>query len=188
MGRGGEGGAIRRVTGALDARHYVIVPIAKPTDEEYARPYLWRFWRHVPRHGGITIFDRSWYGRVLVERVEGFCAEADWMRAYDEINEFEEQLHESGAVVCKFWLHISRDEQLRRFQEREKTRFKRFKITDEDWRNREKWTGYESAVSDMVDRTSSEFAPWTIVAAEDKRWARVQVLETIVSRLKGTKG
>ena len=179
----GKGGAIRRVTAALDARYYHIVPIAKPTDEEYAQPYLWRFWRHVPRHGITTIFDRSWYGRVLVERVEGYCSESDWMRAYDEINEFEEQLHEAGAVLCKFWLHISPEEQLARFEARQATPFKRHKITDEDWRNREKWGDYESAVCDMIDRTSSEFAPWTIVEAEDKRYARLKVLQTIVERL-----
>ncbi len=180
----GKGGAIRRVTAALDARHYHIVPIAKPTDEEYAQPYLWRFWRHLPRHGVTTIFDRSWYGRVLVERVEGYCAQSAWMRSYDEINEFEEQLHESGAVLCKFWLHISQQEQLRRFDERQATSFKRHKITEEDYRNRDKWGAYESAVCDMIDRTSSEFAPWTIVEAEDKRFARLKVLETIVHRLK----
>jgi len=179
----GKGGAIRRVTGALDARQYRIVPVAKPTDEEYAQPYLWRFWRHIPGRGGITIFDRTWYGRVLVERVEGFCKEADWMRAYDEINEFEEQLVESGAVVCKFWLQISKDEQLRRFKEREKTGWKRFKITGEDWRNRKKWDQYEAAVCDMIERTSTDLAPWTIVEAEDKSWGRIKVLQTVVDRL-----
>jgi polyphosphate:AMP phosphotransferase len=179
----GKGGAIRRVTGALDARLYEIVPVAAPTEEERAQPYLWRFWRHVPGHSGIVIFDRTWYGRVLVERVEGYCSEADWMRAYDEINEFEEQLAGSGAIVCKFWLQISKEEQLRRFEEREQTGFKRFKITEEDWRNRERWEAYEHAVADMVDRTSTSIAPWTLVEANDKWFARVKVLRTICERL-----
>jgi polyphosphate:AMP phosphotransferase len=184
----GKGGAIRRVTAALDARQYVTVPIAAPTDEERAHPYLWRFWRHVPPAGGIAIFDRSWYGRVLVERVEGLCSVGDWMRAYDEINQFEEQLTDGGAVVVKFWLQISAAEQLRRFREREKTSFKRFKITPEDWRNRRKWTAYETAVCDMVDRTSTEIAPWTLVEAEDKNYARVKILTTIAKRLEAAIG
>ncbi len=179
----GKGGAIRRVTGALDARFYGIVPVAAPTEEERAQPYLWRFWRHVPGRRGILIFDRTWYGRVLVERVEGFCSEADWMRAYDEINEFEEQLVGNGTILCKFWLQISKDEQLRRFQEREQTGFKRFKITDEDWRNRDRWEDYEGAVADMVDRTSTSLAPWTLVEANDKWFARVKVLRTICKAL-----
>jgi polyphosphate:AMP phosphotransferase len=179
----GKGGAIRRVTGALDARLYQIVPVAAPTEEERAQPYLWRFWRHVPGHSGIAIFDRTWYGRVLVERVEGFCSEADWMRAYDEINEFEEQLVNNGAIVCKFWLQISKDEQLKRFQEREKTGFKRFKITEDDWRNRDRWEDYERAVADMVDRTSTSLAPWNLVEANDKWFARVKVLRTICEAL-----
>jgi polyphosphate:AMP phosphotransferase len=179
----GKGGAIRRVSHALDARQYVIVPIAAPTEEERAQPYLWRFWRDVPAHGGITIYDRTWYGRVLVERVEGYCSVEEWMRAYDEINQFEEQLVRSGIVVCKFWLQISKEEQLRRFKAREKTPFKEFKITPEDWRNRKKWAQYEQAVADMVDRTSTEIAPWTLVEAEDKHFARVKVLKTIVRAL-----
>ena len=179
----GKGGTIRRITSALDARQYRIVPIAAPTEEERAQPYLWRFWRQVPRHGRVTIFDRSWYGRVLVERVEGFCGEADWMRAYAEINDFEDQLVRDGAVVAKFWLAISKDEQYRRFKEREDTRFKRFKITDEDWRNREKWDDYEQAVCDMVDRTSTEIAPWTLVPANDKNYARIHVLRTLCEHL-----
>jgi polyphosphate:AMP phosphotransferase len=183
MDAAGKGGAIRRVTAALDARRYHIVPIAAPTDEERAHPYLWRFWRHIPRRGRITIFDRSWYGRVLVERVEGYCSEADWMRAYAEINQFEEELARAGAIVVKFWLHISQQEQLARFRAREKTVFKRFKITPDDWRNRKKWPRYEQAVCDMIDRTSSTFAPWTLVEAEDKDFARIKVLRTIVERL-----
>ncbi|HSM13929.1 MAG TPA: polyphosphate:AMP phosphotransferase [Thermoanaerobaculia bacterium] len=174
----GKGGAIRRVTRALDARVYRCVPIAAPTEEELAQPYLWRFWRQLPRHGEVVVFDRSWYGRVLVERVEGYCSEEDWMRAYSEINDFEQQLVEHGVVVAKFWLAIDADEQLRRFREREKTPFKRFKITEDDWRNREKWPAYERAVHDMVERTSTEIAPWTLVEANDKRYARVKVLRT----------
>ena len=180
----GKGGAIRRVTGALDARQYVTVPVAAPTEEERAFPYLWRFWRNVPRCGGITIFDRSWYGRVLVERVEGYCSVYDWMRAYDEINQFEEQLTQGDAVVVKFWLQISKAEQLRRFKARERSPFKRFKITADDWRNRKKWNAYEQAVCDMVDRTSTEIAPWTLVEAEDKYYARIKVLQTINDSLK----
>lgn len=179
----GKGGAIRRITPAMDVRQYHIVPIAAPTQEERLYPYLWRFWKLVPKAGHVAIFDRSWYGRVLVERVEGFCSEADWMRAYNEINEFEEQLNERGTAVIKFWLATSQEEQMRRFKEREATGFKRYKITDEDWRNREKWGEYERAVHDMVDRTSTEHAPWTLVEAEDKRYARIKVLKTIVDRL-----
>ena len=179
----GKGGAIRRVTGAFDARQYVTVPVAAPTQEELAHPYLWRFWRNVPAHGGITIFDRSWYGRVLVERVEALCDIGDWMRAYDEINHFEEQLANAGTIVVKFWLQISKTEQLKRFNERKTTAFKRFKITAEDWRNRKKWGQYEIAVCDMVDRTSTDIAPWTLVEAEDKHYARIKILRTIVERL-----
>jgi polyphosphate:AMP phosphotransferase len=184
----GKGSAIRRVTAGLDARQYVTVPIAAPTDEERAHPYLWRFWRQVPPRGGIVIFDRSWYGRVLVERVERLCSVTDWMRAYDEINQFEEQLTTAGAIVVKFWLQISPAEQLRRFKEREKTAFKRFKITTEDWRNRTKAKAYEAALGDVVDRTSTEIAPWTLVEAEDKRYARLKVLKTIVRRLEAALG
>jgi polyphosphate:AMP phosphotransferase len=179
----GKGGAIRRVAGALDPRLYQIVPVAAPTDEEKAHPYLWRFWRQMPGQGGITIFDRSWYGRVLVERVEGFCSEYDWLRAYGEINDFEQELVGAGAVVCKFWLQISKAEQLARFKAREKISFKRFKITADDWRNRERWADYERAVADMVERTSTERAPWTLVEAEDKRFTRIKILRTIVDRL-----
>jgi polyphosphate:AMP phosphotransferase len=179
----GKGGAIRRITSALDARYYNIVPIAAPTEEERAQPYLWRFWRHIPRRGSFTIFDRSWYGRVLVERVEGFCSKADWMRAYTEINDFEAQLVRNRTVVVKFWLTISKEEQLRRFKEREKIGFKRFKITEEDWRNREKWDDYERAICDMVDRTSTEIAPWTLVEANDKNFARIKILKTLCQRI-----
>jgi polyphosphate:AMP phosphotransferase len=179
----GKGGAVRRVTRALDARLYDVVPIAAPTEEERAQPYLWRFWRHLPRHGRFVIFDRSWYGRVLVERVEGFAAEPDWMRAYREIVDFEESLVRSGVVVVKYWLAISPEEQLKRFHAREKTPFKRFKITPDDWRNRKKWDAYQRAVCDMVDRTSTEPAPWHLVEANDKKWARVKVLETACEAL-----
>jgi polyphosphate kinase 2 (PPK2 family) len=179
----GKGGSIRRVIQAMDARQYQIIPIAAPTEEERAQPYLWRFWRHLPRTGRAAIFDRSWYGRVLVERIEGFCSESDWLRAYAEINDFEHQLVNEGAVVVKFWLQISAEEQLRRFEERQATDFKRFKITEEDWRNREKWDDYATAVCDMVDRTSTGLAPWTLVEANDKSFARVKVLKTICERL-----
>ncbi len=179
----GKGSAIRRVTSALDARQYTVVPVAAPSDEERGRPYLWRFWRRLPGHGHITIFDRSWYGRVLVERVEGLAPPADWMRAYRELNDFEEQLLRSGTIVAKFWLQISKEEQLRRFRARETTAFKRFKITPEDWRNRKKWAAYEEAVADMIDRTSTEIAPWTIVEAEDKAFARVKILRALARTL-----
>ncbi|MCM2331552.1 polyphosphate:AMP phosphotransferase [Geopseudomonas sagittaria] len=175
----GKGGAIRRVTGALDPRQYHIVPVAAPTEEEQAQPYLWRFWRHIPARGRFTMFDRSWYGRVLVERVEGYCSQADWLRAYSEINDFEEQLTDAGVVLVKFWMAIDQQTQLERFKEREQTAFKRFKITEDDWRNRDKWTQYVDAVNDMVDRTSTEIAPWTLIEANDKRFARVKVLRTI---------
>ena len=179
----GKGGAIRRITGALDARLYRVVPIAAPTEEERAQPYLWRFWRHIPRRGRFTIFDRSWYGRVLVERVERFCSESAYMRAYGEINDFEDQLVDHGVLVLKFWLQVSKEEQLRRFKEREETNFKRFKITQEDWRNRERWDDYERAVCDMIDRTSTDQAPWTLVEANDKKYARVKILRTVADRI-----
>ncbi|MEO8003563.1 MAG: polyphosphate:AMP phosphotransferase [Betaproteobacteria bacterium] len=182
----GKGGAIRRVASGLDARQYRIVPIAAPTPEEVAQPYLWRFWRHVPGYGQFTIFDRSWYGRVLVERVEGFASEYDWSRAYAEINDFEQQLTDNCAVVVKFWLAISKDEQHKRFLERQKTAYKRFKITPEDWRNRKKWQAYETAVCEMVDRTSTEIAPWTLVEANDKAYARIKILKTLCERLEET--
>ena len=175
----GKGGTIRRAVAALDARFYRIVPVAAPTDEEKARPYLWRFWRHLPRKGHFTVFDRSWYGRVLVERVEGLAADADWLRAYGEINDFEYEMHRHGMILAKFWLHISQEEQLRRFEERERTGHKRHKLTDEDWRNREAWPVYEEAVCDMVERTSTSVAPWRLVAAEDKYHGRVEVLREV---------
>ncbi len=179
----GKGGSIRRIAAALDARDYQIVPVAAPTEEERAQPYLWRFWRHIPKTGRVAIFDRTWYGRVLVERVEGFCAEEDWLRAYTEINDFEHELVSAGAVVIKFWLQISAEEQLKRFKEREKIEFKRFKITDEDWRNREKWDAYHQAVCEMVERTSTGNAPWTLVEANNKYYARLKILRTVCERL-----
>ena len=179
----GKGGAIRRIGAALDARQYQVIPVAAPTEEERAQPHLWRFWRHLPRKGHIAIFDRTWYGRVLVERVEGFCSEADWLRGYTEINDFEHEVADSGVIVVKFWLQISQAEQLRRFKEREKIEFKRFKITQEDWRNREKWTAYQQAICDMVERTSTGDAPWTMVEANDKNYARVKILRTLCERL-----
>jgi polyphosphate:AMP phosphotransferase len=184
MDAAGKGSTIRRITQALDARYYRVVPIAAPTEEERAQPYLWRFWRHLPSHGKAVVFDRSWYGRVLVERVEGFCSESDWLRAYDEINAFEEQLVQAGAIVVKFWLAITPQEQLRRFEERRNTPYKNYKITDEDWRNREKWPRYEQAVGDMVDRTSTDLAPWHIVASDDKLYARIEVLRHLRERLR----
>lgn len=179
----GKGGAIRRVTAALDARDYRVIPIAAPTDEERAQHYLWRFWRHLGRAGRVTIFDRSWYGRVLVERVEGFASEREWLRAYAEINQFERQLVDHGIVLTKCWLHVTHDEQLRRFREREATPHKRWKLTDEDWRNRDRWNAYEQAVNDMIERTSTHEAPWTLVPANDKNLARLTVLETVCDRL-----
>ena len=179
----GKGGAIRRITAALDARHYQVLPIAAPTDEERAHHYLWRFWRHLSRAGRINIFDRSWYGRVLVERVEGFAAENEWKRAFAEINEFEEQLTEHGILLLKYWVHISKDEQLERFKAREQTPHKRWKLTEEDWRNRERWDDYERAVNDIVEHTSTHTAPWVLVEGNDKRFSRIKVISTFCDRL-----
>lgn len=180
---GGKGGAIRRFTSTVDARLYRATSVAAPSDEEKAHHYLWRFWRPIPRAGYITIYDRSWYGRVLVERVEGFASEPEWHRAYSEINQFEEQLVEGGVIMLKFWLHISPEEQLSRFKDREKVPYKQHKITDEDWRNREKWEDYKLAVNEMVVRTSTEYAPWTLVPGNDKLSARIHVLQTICDTL-----
>jgi polyphosphate kinase 2 (PPK2 family) len=156
---------------------YEVVPIAAPTDEEKAQPYLWRFWRHAPRDGKVVIFDRSWYGRVLVERVEGYAAESAWQRAYEEINDFEQQLVDAGCPIAKFWLQISPEEQLRRFKEREQTKWKQFKITDDDWRNRDKWAAYQQAASEMIERTSTPQARWNVISAEDKQHARIEILK-----------
>ena len=180
----GKGGAIRRLTRALDAGLYDVISIAAPTDEERARPYLWRFWRHLPRRGHVTIYDRSWYGRVLVERVEGFCAPEDWKRAYAEINSFEEQLAAFDTVVLKFWLAISPGEQLRRFKAREEIAYKQYKITEEDWRNRKRWDAYEGAALEMFEKTSTGHAPWILVEANDKQFARVKVMKAVARALK----
>jgi polyphosphate:AMP phosphotransferase len=185
---GGKGGAIRRITAALDARDYKVIQIAAPSDEEKAHHYLWRFWRHLSRSGRFTIFDRSWYGRVLVERVEGFATELEWRRAYAEINDFERQLVDHGIVLVKFWLHISPEEQARRFQARAEVPFKRWKLTDEDWRNREKRSRYEMAVNDMIERTSTGISPWVLVEGEDKRYARVKVLQSVCDSLERALG
>lgn len=186
MDAAGKGGSIRRVTGALDARYYRVVPIAAPSAHELAQPYLWRFWRQAPAHGRVAIFDRSWYGRVLVERVENLAKREDWMRAYQEINDFEEQLVEAGAMVVKFWLTITREVQLQRFRERERIAFKNYKITPDDWRNRKKWKAYESAVCDMVERTDHADAPWVLIPANDKYWTRIAVLKTLCQRVAAT--
>lgn len=185
---GGKGGAIRRVIAPIDARLFRVISIAAPTDEERAQHYLWRFWRHVPRAGYFTLYDRSWYGRVLVERVEGFARPEEWTRAYREINSFEEQLVEHGTILLKFWVHIDPDEQLRRFKEREVTPWKQHKITAEDWRNRDRWDDYRQAVNEMVGRTSTASAPWTLVAGNDKRAARVQVVDSFCQRIEAALG
>lgn len=179
----GKGGTIRRVAEALDPRGYEVVPIAAPSPEELAHHYLWRFWRRLPKDGHIAIFDRSWYGRVLVERVEGFTPEADWQRAYREINEFEQELADWGAVILKFWLNIDQDEQLRRFELRQSTPSKQWKITEEDWRNRAKWGQYETAVNGMLQYTSTEEAPWHIISSQDKKFGRIQTLKAITQAI-----
>jgi polyphosphate kinase 2 (PPK2 family) len=179
----GKGGAIKRLTEKLDPRGYIVHAIAAPAGEDKARHYLYRFWRRLPARGEIAIFDRSWYGRVLVERIEGFARDDEWQRAYAEINEFERQLVEFGTIVCKFWMHISPDEQLRRFEARQNVPYKAWKLTDDDWRNREKWPRYEQAIDEMLLRTSTPAAPWTVVESEDKRFARIKVLRTVVRRL-----
>lgn len=180
----GKGGAIRRLTAAMDARDYQVICVGAPTDEERARPYLWRFWRDLPAPGRVTIYDRSWYGRVLVERIEEFCLAESWQRAYAEINAFEEQLTDFGIIVIKFWLAISPEEQLRRFENRQITPFKQYKLTEEDWRNRAKANRYEAAACEMIETTSKDRAPWILVEAENKEWARVKVLRAVVERLR----
>jgi polyphosphate:AMP phosphotransferase len=179
----GKGGAIRRLTQAMDARLFSVDSVAAPSDEEKARPYLWRFWRNLPRTGKVTLYDRSWYGRVLVERVEGFALPQQWRRAYAEINAFEGQMAESGIIVRKFWIAISADEQLRRFKDRQGTPYKQYKITPEDWRNRAKWDAYEAAACEMIERTSTEHAPWIMVEGNDKRWARIKILKSVAEAL-----
>jgi len=179
----GKGGAIKRLTERLDPRSYEVHAIAAPSGDDARRHYLYRFWRRLPIVGEIGIFDRSWYGRVLVERIEDFCTTEEWQRAYDEINEFEQQLTDSGTIIFKFWVHISKDEQLARFESRRMTPHKAWKLTDEDWRNREKWDQYEEAVEDMIAKTSTDIAPWTVIPGNDKRYTRIAVLKTVVKRL-----
>lgn len=180
----GKGGSIRRLTQFFDPRNYNVVPVAAPTKVELSHNYMWRFWTELPKKGGITIFDRSWYGRVLVERVEGFCRPDDWKRAYDEINEIEKHLVDQGVIFIKFWLEISQDEQLRRFERRMKIPHKKWKITEEDWRNREKWDNYKPAVDEMLLRTNTEWAPWTIIEGNNKHFARVKTIKTVRDSLK----
>lgn len=179
----GKGGNIKRITGALDPRGYEVHPIASPEPHEKARHYLWRFWTRLPKTGHIAIFDRTWYGRVMVERLEGFCSENDWMRAYNEINEFEKELHDWGAVIIKFWVQIDKDTQLERFNDRQNTPEKQWKITDEDWRNREKWDLYEDAVNEMIQKTSTTYAPWHVLESVDKRYARIKALKIVIKEL-----
>jgi AMP-polyphosphate phosphotransferase len=179
----GKGGNIRRFVRELDPRGYAVLPYAAPRGEEKTHHYLWRFWRSLPKAGHFALFDRSWYGRVLVERVEGFASPEEWMRAYQEINEFEEQLTDYGTVIVKFWIHVSKDEQIARFEARKENPEKEWKITDEDWRNREKWDEYWDAVSDMIERTSTPIAPWTVIEGNDKRHARIRALDEVIARV-----
>jgi polyphosphate:AMP phosphotransferase len=183
----GKGGIIRRITAAMDARDYRVIPIAAPNDEERAHHYLWRFWRQIPGAGRMTIFDRSWYGRVLVERVEGFATEAEWTRAYAEIVDFEQQLYDHRALILKFWIHIDSAEQLKRFRSRQDTPYKDYKITEEDYRNRERRNDYELAANEMLGRTWTEYAPWHLVEGNDKRFARIKVLKIICDQLEKVK-
>ncbi len=180
---GGKGGAIKRLTRSLDPRGYTVNPTSSPNDIERAHHYLWRFWTRIPKDGHIAIFDRTWYGRVMVERIEGFCTTKDWQRAYKEINQMEQQWVNHGAIVIKFWLHIDKDEQAKRFKSRQDNPEKNWKITDEDWRNREKWDLYEQAVDEMLVKTSTANAPWIIVEGNDKLYARIKVLETVVNAI-----
>ena len=179
----GKGGNIRRITKPLDPRGFDVMPIASPTPDELHRQYLWRFWKRLPRTGHICIFDRTWYGRVMVERLEGFCSEDDWKRAYNEMNEFERQLTDWGAVVLKFWIHIDQDTQLARFNDRQNTPEKQWKLTEEDWRNREKWPQYEEAIDEMLAKTSTENAPWYIIESNDKKYARIKTLKLVIEAL-----
>lgn len=184
----GKGGNIKRITQALDPRGFEVHPIASPEPHEKARHYLWRFWTRLPKTGHIAIFDRSWYGRVMVERLEGFCSENDWKRAYNEINEFEKELHDWGAVIIKFWVQIDKDTQLARFNDRQNTPGKQWKITDEDWRNREKWDDYETAVNEMIQKTSTSYAPWHILESVDKKYARLKALKIVIEELQKVLG
>lgn len=179
----GKGGNIKRITEALDPRGFEVHPIASPEPHEKARHYLWRFWNRLPKTGHIAVFDRTWYGRVMVERLEGFCRENDWQRAYNEINEFERELADWGAVIIKFWVQIDKDTQLARFNERQNTPAKQWKITEEDWRNREKWDLYEGAVNEMLQKTNTTYAPWHILESNDKRYARLKALRIVIESI-----
>lgn len=179
----GKGGNIKRITGALDPRGFEVHPIASPLPNEKARHYLWRFWNRLPKTGHIAIFDRTWYGRVMVERLEGFCSENEWQRAYNEINEFEKELSDWGAVIIKFWVQIDKDTQLARFEERQNTPEKQWKITDEDWRNREKWDLYETAVNEMLKKTNTTYAPWHVLESNDKKYARIKALKIVIDAI-----
>ncbi len=179
----GKGGVIKRLTEKMDPRGYVVYPIAAPQGDDKTHQYLWRFWRRLPETGQIAIFDRSWYGRVMVERIEGFCTEAEWTRAYREINQFERQLIDFGTILLKFWIQISKDEQLKRFQDRSDDILRSWKLTEEDWRNREKWDLYETAVDDMLLKTSTIHSPWSVIEGNSKYYARVKVLQTVVEKL-----
>lgn len=180
---GGKGGAIKRLTEKMDPRGFVVNPTAAPNDIEKSHHYLWRFWRAMPKAGHIAIFDRTWYGRVMVERIEGFCTKKEWQRAYKEINDMEKDLADAGAVVIKFWMQISKEEQENRFKARQENPLKQWKITEEDWRNREKWDQYEEAVNEMLVRTSTEYAPWVVVEGNCKYYARIKVLETAIQAI-----
>jgi len=182
----GKGGNIKRLTDGLDPRGFEVIPVAAPTPPELYRQYLWRFWGSLPKSGHIAIYDRSWYGRVMVERLEGFCTEAQWKRAFDEMNHFELSLKRWGAVIIKFWLHIDSDEQLRRFTERQNTPEKQWKITAEDWRNREKWTQYEQAVGDMLMYTNTDYAPWVVIESNNKKYARVAAIKAVIKQIEKT--
>ena len=184
MDASGKGGTIKRLTERIDPRGYVVWPISAPSGEDKERHYLYRFWRRLPEQGQIAIFDRSWYGRVLVERLEGYCTEEDWRRAYSEINQFERQLTDFGTIIFKFWMHISKQEQLRRFRERVRTNYKTWKITDEDWRNRGKWEDYIAVAEEMLLKTSTPDSPWTLVEANDKYFARIKSLRTVAEKLR----
>ena len=180
---GGKGGAIKRLTRALDPRGYTVNPTSSPNDIERAHHYLWRFWTKMPKDGHIAIFDRTWYGRVMVERIEGFCTTQEWQRAFKEMNQMEQQLVNHGAIVIKFWMHIDKEEQERRFKERQENPDKQWKITDEDWRNREKWDQYEDAVNEMLKKTSTAYAPWHILESVDKKYARIKALKIVIKEI-----
>jgi polyphosphate kinase 2 (PPK2 family) len=180
---GGKGGTIRRIVEPLDPRHYRVSAFSKPSYDEKRKHFLWRFWADVPGLGGFALFDRSWYGRVLVERVEGYASPEQWQRAYDEIVQFERNLVLEGLIIVKFWLQVSPDEQLRRFESRQSDPLRSWKLTDEDWRNRDKLAQYNEAVEDMFEQTDHDLAPWHVVSSEQKKWARVTVIETLIERI-----